>query len=120
LIIDDEADVGQILSEMLTALGLRCHVVTGGKIAIERIKEHDFDAIFCDVRLPDIDGPALYAWMTEHRPALCARVAFVTGDTLGHASERFLADARRPLLEKPFLPADVRRVIDELLSIPQR
>jgi CheY-like chemotaxis protein len=84
-----------------------------------RIKEHDFDAIFCDVRLPDIDGPALFAWMTQHRPELCARVAFVTGDTLGHASERFLADARRPLLEKPFLPSDVRRVIDELLSTRQ-
>jgi hypothetical protein len=34
---------------------------------------------------------------------------------LGQASERFLADAKRPLLEKPFLPTDVRRQIDELL-----
>jgi hypothetical protein len=34
---------------------------------------------------------------------------------LGHAFERFLADAKRPLLEKPFLPTDVRRLIDELL-----
>jgi hypothetical protein len=42
-------------------------------------------------------------------------MAFVTGDTLGQASERFLAEIRRPLLEKPFLPADVRRLIDELL-----
>jgi hypothetical protein len=39
----------------------------------------------------------------------------VTGDTLGQASERFLAEAKRPLLEKPFLPNDVRRLVDELL-----
>ncbi len=39
-----------------------------------------------------------------------------TGDTLGQASENFLAQARRPLLEKPFLPSDVRRLIDELLG----
>jgi PAS domain S-box-containing protein len=117
LIVDDEAEVGQILSEMLTALGMRCEIATSGKMALERIKERDFDAIICDVRLPDIDGPAVYDWIAEHRPALRARIAFVTGDTLGHASERFLADARRPLLEKPFLPADVRRLIDELLSI---
>jgi two-component system NtrC family sensor kinase len=117
LIVDDEADVGQILSEMLTALGIGCEIATSGKMALERIKERDFDAIICDVRLPDIDGPALYGWIAEHRPALRTRLAFVTGDTLGHASERFLADARRPLLEKPFLPADVRRLIDELLSI---
>ena len=57
------------------------------------------------------------AWMAERRPQLCMRTAFVTGDTLGQASERFLAQARRPLLEKPFLPSDVARLIDELLSI---
>jgi CheY-like chemotaxis protein len=73
--------------------------------------------IVCDMRLPGIDGPALYAWMTERRPDLCMRTAFVTGDTLGQASERFLAQTRRPLLEKPFLPSDVERLIDQLLSI---
>jgi two-component system NtrC family sensor kinase len=117
LIVDDEAAVGQILSEMLTALGIHCDVVTSGEMALECIKARDFDAIICDVRLPDIDGPALYGWIAEHRPRLCGRIAFVTGDTLGHASERFLADVRRPLLEKPFLPADVRRLIEELLSV---
>jgi hypothetical protein len=43
------------------------------------------------------------------------RQPFVTGDTLGRASERFLAEASRPLLQKPVLPSDVRRLIDELL-----
>jgi two-component system NtrC family sensor kinase len=116
LIVDDEPDVGLILSDMLTALGLCCDVVTSGETALEQLKRRDYDAIICDVRLPGIDGPALYAWIMEHRRHLCARTAFVTGDTLGHASERFLAHARRPLLEKPFLPADVRRLIDELFS----
>lgn len=68
------------------------------------------------VRLPGLDGPALYAWISEHQPELAARTAFVTGDTLGQASERFLKEARRPILEKPFLPADVRRLIGELLQ----
>jgi two-component system NtrC family sensor kinase len=116
LIIDDEPDVGLVLSEMLTALGMRCEVVTSGEAAVERLKGRDYDAIICDVRLPGIDGPALYAWIMEHRPHLGARIAFVTGDTLGQASERFLRQVLRPLLEKPFLPADVRRLLDELLS----
>ena len=56
------------------------------------------------------------ATVRDERPQLTARTAFVTGDTLGQASERFLAEARRPFLEKPFLPADVRRLIDELFN----
>jgi hypothetical protein len=65
------------------------------------LKSRGYDVVISNVRLPGIDGPALYAWMAEHKPQLCARTAFVTGDTLGQASERFLAGARRPLLEKP-------------------
>jgi two-component system NtrC family sensor kinase len=117
LIVDDETEVGLILSEMLGALDIRCDVVTTGEMAIERLKARGYDLIISDVRLPGIDGPALYAWIAEHRPQLCARIAFVTGDTLGQASERFLSEARRPLLEKPFLPADVRRLVDELLPV---
>jgi CheY-like chemotaxis protein len=116
LIVDDEPEVGLILAEMLTVMGVGSDVVGTGEEAIERLQAQDYDAIVCDVRLPGIDGPALYAWLTERRPHLSARIAFATGDTLGHASERFLADSRRPLLEKPFLPADVQRLMDELIK----
>jgi CheY-like chemotaxis protein len=119
LVVDDEAEVALILSEMLTALGMRCDLVTSGEAAIERLEGRGYDVIICDMRLPGIDGPALYAWIAERLPHLCARTAFVTGDTLGQASERFLAQVRRPLLEKPFLPSDVARLIDQLLSITQ-
>ena len=65
--------------------------------------------------MPGIDGPALFTWMSEHRPHLCARTAFVTGDTLGAAAGAFLAHSGRPSLEKPFVPADLRRLMAELL-----
>jgi two-component system NtrC family sensor kinase len=116
LVVDDETEVGQILSEMLAVLGIRCDVVVSGEAAIEKLQQRPYDAVISDVRLPGIDGPALYAWIAQHKPELCARTAFVTGDTLGQASERFLAEAKRPLLEKPFLPNDVRRLIGELLQ----
>jgi hypothetical protein len=35
----------------------------------------------------------------------------VTGDALGPAAGRFLAESRRPFLEKPFTPAEVARMI---------
>jgi PAS domain S-box-containing protein len=116
LVVDDETEVGQILSEMLAVLGIRCDVVASGEEAIEKLKQRPYDIVISDVRLPGIDGPALYAWIARYKPELSARTAFVTGDTLGQASERFLAEAKRPLLEKPFLPNDVRRLIDELLQ----
>lgn len=117
LIVDDDTEVGLVLSDMLTTFGIRCVVAASGEMAVKQLEERDYDVIICDVRLPSIDGPALYGWMAQHRPHLCGRTAFVTGDTLGQASERFLVQARRPLLEKPFLPDDVRRLINDLLPM---
>jgi DNA-binding response OmpR family regulator/DNA-binding SARP family transcriptional activator len=56
-----------------------------------------------------MDGGALYAWTQAERPGLCARTGFVTGDPLG-AAGRALAGAGRPVLEKPFLPEEARRL----------
>ncbi len=116
LIVDDEAEVGRLLSEMLTAQAFRCDVVGGGEAARALLEHRDYDAILCDLRMPDFDGPALFAWLGTHKPHLCARIAFVTGDTLGAAAGGFLARAARPILEKPFVPAELRRLMTELTS----
>ena len=65
--------------------------------------------------MPGLDGPTLYDWMAEHRPHLCAHTAFITADTLSASSHRFLARAGRPILEKPFVPAELRELLAQLL-----
>jgi two-component system NtrC family sensor kinase len=49
-----------------------------------------------------------------------ARVVFVTGDTLTTASREFVAECGRPVIEKPFSPDEVRRVVAELAHEVQR
>jgi hypothetical protein len=48
-------------------------------------------------------------------PHLCARTAFIIADTLNVSSHRFLARAGRPVLEKPFVPAELRESLATLL-----
>jgi two-component system NtrC family sensor kinase len=64
--------------------------------------------------MPDVDGPTLFRWIESHHPELASRTLFVTGDALGPAAGRFLAGSRRPVLEKPFSPADLVRLVTEL------
>jgi two-component system NtrC family sensor kinase len=119
LVVDDEPEIGRMLAEMLRTLGYRSDVKITGEAAQEALQEHDYDAVLCDLRLPGLDGPALFDWMATHRPTLCARTAFITADTLSPSSHRFLTRARRPVLEKPFIPADLKRLMSDLLSNPQ-
>lgn len=75
---------------------------------------NDYDLVVSDLRMPEMDGPALYAWILRERPDIRDKVGFFTGDTLGTQVVGFLAQAQRPVLEKPFTPEKVRRFIGEM------
>ena len=75
-----------------------------------------YDVILTDVRMPDLDGQSLYKAIEERWPKQAGRVVFVTGDTLASALRDFVSKSGRPVIEKPFLPSDVRRVVDELVT----
>jgi hypothetical protein len=47
-------------------------------------------------------------------------VVFVTGDTLTTALREFVDESGRPVIEKPFLPSEVRRVVAELVALTPR
>jgi two-component system NtrC family sensor kinase len=113
LVVDDEPEIAVLLAEALRKAGYACDVATGGREGQAMIAANPggYDALVCDLRMPDIDGPRLFRWISAHHPALAERTVFVTGDALGPAAGRFLAKSRRPVLEKPFAPADVVRVV---------
>ncbi len=112
IIIDDEVEIARLIAEALGRKGYRSDLAGSGTEAQAMIASAgDYDAVICDLRMPDMDGPALFHWIKAHHPALVERILFVTGDALGPAAGRFLAESGRPFLEKPFTPADVARLI---------
>lgn len=102
LAIDDDRDV---LETYQVVLALDRHVVTAcdrGKAALEACANADFDAILCDVRLPDLDGREFYSALCRLKPALAGRVVFATGDVTTPETQAFLASTPQPNLQKPF------------------
>ncbi len=118
LVIDDEADIAELLSEMAGQLGFDIVVAESGQAAKARLERGDFSpaAILCDIHMPGGDGPSFYGWLETAHPELTNRIAFVTGDMLGPAAGRFLARSGCPVIEKPFTPQDIRRIIRSLAA----
>ena len=111
LIVDDEVEIRETLAEILIEARHRVVTVSSGREALERMAAEHYDVILTDIRMPDLDGPALYREIERRWPERAGRVVFVTGDTLGSTLREFVAESGRPVIEKPFLPSDVRSVV---------
>ena len=102
LVVDDELDLAETICELLEQQGWQARAARSGEDAIRQLDQTDPDLIIADIKMPGMDGPALHAWLTEHRPELANRIVFLTGDTLGEAANTFLMRCGRPYIEKPF------------------
>jgi CheY-like chemotaxis protein len=113
LVVDDEPEIRDMLSEILREQH-RVVTASSGREALTRIGAQHYDVVLTDVRMPDVDGRALYEQIAQRWPRLAGRVAFVTGDTLTSTLREYVKATGCPVLEKPFLPADVRRMVADL------
>jgi CheY-like chemotaxis protein len=85
--------------------------LSDGAGAQAMLGDREVDLILTDLRMPGVDGLALHRWLADARPELAKRVVFVTGDRISTAIDIALRETGRPVLAKPFAPADVRRVV---------
>ena len=86
-------------------------MASGGFDARHLLANEEFDAILLDLRMGDVSGDVLYHELRSRDPRQAGRVVFVTGDTQSDAARRFLSEAGRPSLSKPFQLDDLATVI---------
>ncbi|XXF78365.1 PAS domain S-box protein [Myxococcaceae bacterium GXIMD 01537] len=115
LVVDDEPGVGRVLKRVLREHEVE--VAGGGREALGMLERtpSPFDAILCDVMMPDLAGRELYEAVRVRRPGLEQRFIFLSGGAFTSGAREFLASIPNPLLEKPFDEALVRRVVHELV-----
>lgn len=120
LIVDDEKEIAQTLSEILVADGHRIEFADSGREALALLDRRDYDAVLCDLRMPDLDGQGLYRQLEERQHHVLGRFIFVTGDTFGHNASEFFKETGLPYLEKPFTPVEVRSLVRRVVAGERR
>lgn len=117
LLIDDEAVIRRALSRWFARQGWVVDEAADGDAARRLLADahgDEVELVICDLRMPQGSGEELYRWLQQHRPELVSRVVFSSGDVLAPEAATFLAEARRPVLPKPFDLRDLARVVDEV------
>jgi two-component system cell cycle sensor histidine kinase/response regulator CckA len=123
LVVDDESMLLDTFQRMLR----RDHdvvLVEGGTRAVAELERNSaFDAVICDLMMPDLDGMQLYRILCERWPALRRRIIFCSGGAFDAGAREFLERARHEhvIIEKPVkrdeVLAAVRRVLDDRVSV---
>ncbi|MDO9091738.1 MAG: response regulator [Rubrivivax sp.] len=116
LVVDDEAEIADLMRAVLEGAGFDVATAESGAVALELLAEARFDAIVSDVRMPDLDGAALWRAVCVKQPHLARRLLFVTGDTLSQQARQVLEESGCASLDKPFAKADLLAAVRETLE----
>jgi two-component system cell cycle sensor histidine kinase/response regulator CckA len=116
-VIDDDPMVCRSLTRLIAS---QHDVVpfTSPTEALEAIfsDEQSFDAILCDVMMPEMSGIEVYQQIVERDPALAARLVFVTGGAFSAEARSFLEAGQHRVIEKPATQATLLRAIARVSS----
>jgi DNA-binding NtrC family response regulator len=114
LFVDDDRTILSLVEEYLTAFDYRINVVDSGLKALELIKEKNFDVVFTDFKMPDIDGLELLSVIKEYRPA--TEVIMVTGHGTMESAVQAMKFGSYDYIQKPFKLDILRILIDKILE----
>ena len=116
LVVEDEAALGAAVAESLQDAGFVVERANDGFEALERVRQHHFDLIICDLKMPRVGGMEFYRELESSKPEMTRRIMFVTGDVAGTDAERFLEETGTRWLAKPFRLKDLLRAARDMVT----
>lgn len=115
LLVDDEAPVARAIARLLRAYDVV--VELNPTTALARLESGEaFDVVLCDLMMPDVTGPQLYAALERARPELVDRFIVITGGAFSQESREFLERAPVPVLFKPVSGEEVCEAVERCVA----
>ena len=99
LLVDDEEQFLETLSQRLEVRGLKVDTVAGGEEALDKVEDKKFDAVILDLAMPGIDGIETLRLLKEKLPDL--QIIMLTGKATVKSGIEAMKLGAEDFLEKP-------------------
>ncbi|MCC7232414.1 MAG: response regulator [Bacteroidia bacterium] len=112
LVAEDNLINQKLARNIFEGLGFKVQMVSNGREVIEALKKSDFDIIFMDVQMPEMDGLETTRYIHQkmnlsHRPVIIAMTAFaLEGD-----KEKCIEAGMDDYISKPFM---IEEIVDSI------
>jgi CheY-like chemotaxis protein len=114
LVIDDEPVLLRGLKRSLS----EHDVITATSVnqGIQLYEKHEFDIVFCDLMMPELNGLEFYARLSALGPNHAQRLVLMTGGVFADRLGCSLAEIPSPCILKPFKHGEIERLISDALD----
>lgn len=109
LIAEDEAHLGAILEQFMTARGFAVTIVRNGRSALERIRTEPFDVALLDIVMPELDGLEVLRQAREE--PLPPEIIMITGNGTVETAVSALKLGAYDVLSKPYRMAHIESLV---------
>ena len=117
LVVDDEESNAALVRRVLASAGYDVESTTLSRRALVMIERTAYDAVICDVKMPELSGQELYGRVCQIRPEMARRFIFITGDIDGEDTRKFLSETRCSYFMKPFNLEKLTAAVDTLTGV---
>jgi len=116
LVVDDEESNAALVRRVLASADYEVESTTQSRRALAMIERTAYDAVICDVKMPELSGQELYGRVCRVRPEMARRFIFITGDIDSEDTREFLDHTRCSYFMKPFNLERLTAAVDMLIG----
>lgn len=112
LIVDDEPEMTEELSDILKGEGYLVDISLSGEDAVIKFRSNSFDLVLLDIKMPEINGVEVYRRIKRINSKV--PVIIVTGSFAKKNADQVLKEGAEDVVFKPF---DIENLLGKIKNI---
>lgn len=114
LVVDDSADLTEVVAEYLSIYDYTVYTATSGQEALEHLQKREIGVVVSDIHMPGMDGLTLMSEIKARYPGI--PVILITGFSVGEARKIALGKGADAFVAKPFRMKELKDVIESFYT----
>lgn len=116
LVIDDNADLRDMMRDMLALKQHQVVTATNGKDGLNMVRTRKPDVIFCDIAMPQMDGFEVFHAIQADTELAGTPFVFLTASITSNEEKRIIETGAHGLLTKPYRITELFALLDKILT----